>query len=214
MANQAQLILQAGAGTQATRWSLGGPVTTLGRWEGCEVVLSDPEVSRKHAQIRHEGGRYVLVDLGSKNGTLVNGVRAERAVVLADGDELVIAPRFRLRFVDSEATVSVDAGRQGLRIDAATRSVRVRGRLLEPPLAPSQLALLQLLCESPGRVYSRDEAAAVCYPDALGDVSDQAIDGVVRRLRARLAEVDPETDYVIVVRGHGLKLATPAPDVG
>ena len=206
MANQAQLILQEGAGTEAARWMLAGPITTLGRWEGCEVVLPDPEVSRKHAQIRHEGGRYVLVDLGSKNGTQVNGRRVERAFVLTDGDEMVIAPRFRLTFVDNEATVPASIERRGLRIDFATREVTVQGRRVDPPLSPTQFALLQLLASDAGRVFTRDEVSATCYPDAVEVVSDEAVQGIVRRLRVRLAELDPVTEYIVTVRGHGLQM--------
>jgi DNA-binding response OmpR family regulator len=55
-------------------------------------------------------------------------------------------------------------------------------------------------------VFTRDEIAERCYPDAEGGVSDQAIDGVVRRLRARLAEVDPDARHVEAVRGHGFRL--------
>lgn len=206
MANQAQLILQEGAGTEAARWLLAGSVTTLGRWEGCEVVLPDPEVSRKHAQIRHEGGRYVLVDLGSKNGTQVNGRRVERAYVLTDGDEMVIAPRFRLTFVDNEATVPASIERRGLRIDFATREVTVQGRRVDPPLSPTQFALLQLLASDAGRVFTRDEVASACYPDAVGVVSDQALEGIIRRLRVRLADLAPDSDYIVTVRGHGVQM--------
>lgn len=210
MANQAQLILQEGAGTQTARWLLAGPITTLGRWEGCEIVLPDPEVSRKHAQIRHEGGRYVLVDLGSRNGTQVNGRRVGRAFLLTDGDELVIAPRFRLTFIDSEATVQASFERRGLRVDLATREVSVQGRRIDPPLSLNQFSLLQLLVSDAGRVFARDEISAACYPDAVGAVSDQALEGVVRRLRARLAELDPGTEYIATVRGHGWQLGGPS----
>ncbi len=62
-------------------------VTTIGRLPECGVQLVDPSVSRVHAELRAQGDGYVVVDLGSTNGTRVNGVRVgERA--LADGDEL------------------------------------------------------------------------------------------------------------------------------
>jgi hypothetical protein len=59
----------------------------LGRDPACEVVLSDPTVSRRHAQLHFRDGRWILQDLGSRNGTIVNGVRVGRCE-LRPGDEL------------------------------------------------------------------------------------------------------------------------------
>src|SRR5205807_7919781 len=51
-----------------------GPVT-IGRHPECDVVLDDTNVSRRHAEVRRQGDAYVLVDLGSTNGSKVNGAR-------------------------------------------------------------------------------------------------------------------------------------------
>lgn len=56
------------------------PTVTIGR-SGCEVLLDDPEISRRHAQIRIDGAKATLVDLGSTNGTFVNDERIERATI-------------------------------------------------------------------------------------------------------------------------------------
>jgi predicted component of type VI protein secretion system len=61
------------------------PGDTIGR-EGCEVVLPDPEVSRRHATIRSEGGSLAIEDLGSTNGTYVNDHRVHGVQPLKDGD--------------------------------------------------------------------------------------------------------------------------------
>ena len=63
------------------------PGMTIGR-EGCDVVVADPEVSRRHAHIRIDGAATAIEDLGSTNGTFVNGRRAHGATVLNVGDEL------------------------------------------------------------------------------------------------------------------------------
>src|SRR3954471_8146382 len=60
---------------------------TIGR-EGCDVNLMDPEVSRRHAAIRDQGGSLAIEDLGSTNGTYVNGSRISAVTVLKDGDEV------------------------------------------------------------------------------------------------------------------------------
>lgn len=61
----------------------------IGRLPGCTIVLDDPNVSRRHAEIRRQGGDAVLVDLGSTNGTLVNGV-AVRRHRLEHGDRITL----------------------------------------------------------------------------------------------------------------------------
>jgi pSer/pThr/pTyr-binding forkhead associated (FHA) protein len=69
------------------------PVTTdvvaIGRSSGCDVVLDDPNVSRRHAELRLAGATPVVVDLGSTNGTIVNGRRV-REQALAFGDRIVL----------------------------------------------------------------------------------------------------------------------------
>jgi pSer/pThr/pTyr-binding forkhead associated (FHA) protein len=54
---------------------LAAGVTTLGRDAGNDIVLDDSRVSRRHAQVLHDGQEFVVRDLGSSNGVLVNGVR-------------------------------------------------------------------------------------------------------------------------------------------
>jgi len=61
----------------------------LGRSRGCDVRVSDLNVSRRHAELRQEGTTYWIVDLGSMNGTLVNGRRVERER-LRDGDRITL----------------------------------------------------------------------------------------------------------------------------
>jgi hypothetical protein len=69
------------------RYMLGAEPVVFGRMPECDITLNDSNVSRRHAEIRAAGDGFVLVDLGSTNGTKINGVRvAERE--LLDGDEL------------------------------------------------------------------------------------------------------------------------------
>jgi len=56
------------------RVGIGSQVLTIGRLPECAIVLDDPNVSRRHAQVRREGDAIFVVDLGSTNGTRVNGV--------------------------------------------------------------------------------------------------------------------------------------------
>jgi len=71
--------------TQSGRLRLSKRVTTLGRSRECDIVIPDPNVSRTHAEIRHIGTDYFLVDLGSTNGSELNGREVKRQM-LAPGD--------------------------------------------------------------------------------------------------------------------------------
>ena len=72
-----------------TRCRLSKRVSTMGRSRDCDVVVPDPNASRVHAEVRHIGLDYFLVDMGSTNGTEVNGQLVKRHA-LADGDTIVI----------------------------------------------------------------------------------------------------------------------------
>jgi FHA domain-containing protein len=72
-----------------TRIGVGDEPVTLGRAGDCQVVLADPTVSKHHAELRRDGADVVVVDLGSTNGTKVNGTGI-RERTLADGDEIRI----------------------------------------------------------------------------------------------------------------------------
>ena len=80
----AELVLPEGG-----RVTVGADPVVVGRLPECTVVLGDPNVSRRHAEIRHVGEAVVVTDLGSTNGTKVNGVQV-REQHLASGDEITV----------------------------------------------------------------------------------------------------------------------------
>jgi DNA-binding response OmpR family regulator len=189
------------------------PELIIGRDEQCDVVIPERQVSRQHARIRQERGKYILEDLESKNGTFVNGQEITGPTSLQDGDEIQVAFCCKLTFVGAEATAPVilEEVFQGLRMDPESKRVWVAGKELAPPLSLAQYRLLELLYQEPGRVYSRDEVVEMVWPeDDREGISEQAIDALARRLRERLAELDPETQYVVTVRGHGFRLENAA----
>ena len=63
---------------------------TLGRSRECEIVVEDPNVSRQHAELRPRGGAWVISDLGSTNGTRVNGRTINGPEVVHPGDEIEV----------------------------------------------------------------------------------------------------------------------------
>ncbi|MFZ0385750.1 MAG: DUF3662 and FHA domain-containing protein [Solirubrobacteraceae bacterium] len=70
------------------RLVIGAGGATMGRSRQCEVMVDDPNVSRQHAEIRPRGGSWVVTDLGSTNGSRLNGRRLEQPTVLKPGDEI------------------------------------------------------------------------------------------------------------------------------
>ncbi len=86
----------------------------------------------------------------------------------------------------------------------------MRGRELDPPLSPPQYRLLELLVLRAGQIVNRDEIVTAVWEGSESEgISEQAIDALVRRLRERLAEVDPGHAYLVTVRGHGFRLDNP-----
>ena len=71
------------------RTVLSGSRVTIGRSRECDVTLDDANVSRRHAELRREGGTWVVADLGSTNGVKVNGHRVSQQP-LQPGDEIVL----------------------------------------------------------------------------------------------------------------------------
>jgi hypothetical protein len=67
---------------------VGSGGATLGRSRQSDVVVDDPNVSRTHAELRPRGGSWVLTDLGSTNGSSVNGRRIDAPTVVKPGDEI------------------------------------------------------------------------------------------------------------------------------
>ena len=68
----------------------------VGRSRECDVTIDDPNVSRRHAEVRHEDGAYWIVDLGSTNGVVVDGKRVDRAKLEPDVE--VVLGTTELRF--------------------------------------------------------------------------------------------------------------------
>jgi hypothetical protein len=70
----------------------------VGRRPECDLTIPEPTVSRRHASLHSRVGSWYLLDHGSTNGTFVNGRRLQAPTRLADGDEISLGRRVRLRF--------------------------------------------------------------------------------------------------------------------
>ena len=205
------LIGQSGP-VQGVRWSIPPVGVTLGRDNDCEVVIADRQVSRRHAKIDRRAGKTYIQDLASKNGTCVNGIPVKDEIEIKDGDLIQIALAAGFLYVASDSTTPLEsdgvAPRQGrIRLNPIEHSVSVNDRMIDPPLSIHQYRFLEMLVLRSGGLVTREDVIGTVWPgEDTGGITDQAIDALVRRLRDRLKEVDPEHEYILTIRGHGFRL--------
>ena len=184
----------------------------IGREDSCEIVIPDRQISRRHARIYLSTEGVFLEDLGSKNGTYLNSQRIVGSQQLHEGDEICIAFTQSFLFLSADATLPLtdlpEEFQQAfvLRLDEASRRVWVRGVEIEPPLSAQQFNLLAALYQKAGEVVSRDELIHAVWGEEGNWVTEQALDALVRRLRERINQLDPDYEYIVTVRGHGLRL--------
>ena len=198
------------------RWVI-DQTMVIGRDPSCQIVIPDRQVSRYHARLLPALEGIILEDLGSKNGTHCNGARIKDPLVLQDGDVVQVALAQQFSFLSSDATVPLENAAPTavepqcrLHLEIRSRRVWIEKQEVTPPLSVPQFRLLQVLYEQPGRVIPRLEVISSVWGELESQgVSEQALDALVRRLRDRLAEIDPRTNYVITVRGYGLRLNNP-----
>lgn len=206
------LIGQAGP-LNGERWAIADAIM-IGRDVTCDVVVPDRQVSRYHARLTLGEKGVLLEDLGSKNGTFYEGKRVEEPVYVQDGGLVQVALVQNFVYLSSDATVPLGPGvgqmeLKGGRLFLDVRSRRVWIGQVEvvPPLSVPQFRLLFALYEKRGQVVSRNDLVNVIWGDSEAEgVSEEAVDALVRRLRERLATIDPHHAYIITIRGHGLRL--------
>lgn len=91
------LVVRSGGGRAGESFKPAGPKTRIGRSPDCEIFLDDVTVSRNHAVLLDEDGKFAVEDQGSLNGTFVNRKRIDRAE-LSNGDEVQVG-KYRMTFI-------------------------------------------------------------------------------------------------------------------
>jgi pSer/pThr/pTyr-binding forkhead associated (FHA) protein len=198
------------------RWGIKTEIH-IGRDPDCEIVVPDRQVSRVHARLTVNNNGVLLEDLRSKNGTFLNGALLESPTILEEGDIVQIALVQSFFFLSSDATMPLDREllpdpqtvkkTAKIYLDFRSRRVWLGDQEILPPLSVPKFMLLHMLNEQKGKVVSRSDLIAMIWGDekAVG-VSEQALDALVRRLRDRLSSFDPTHEYLVTVRGHGIRL--------
>src|ERR1051326_5473910 len=164
MAPQFQLVMRSGP-TPGAAFTLEGDQITIGRDSTNEIVINDAEISRRHARLTFQGGKYVLEDLGSTNGTFVNGQRLAGPRVLKAGEVVSFGEQIILVFEVN----NIDAGATMVspRASAVPSVSRPVG---PPPPAPAEYA---------GSVPASPAPIAAVAPASRTNITTLVIIGVV-----------------------------------
>ena len=191
---------------------------TGGNSDAVDIKIPSQYVSRRHFRIRFDVDTYYISDLGSTNGSWVNGVRLQvsEEIVLRDRDEVYLAGgRVKLTFHEllSTGNVTMPVNTSSpinvrpiveteLILDSSARRVFVRGRE-STVLARKEFDILECLFKNKGTVVSRDKIAAAGWPERPHEVPNQDIDQYIRRLRRKIEETPSEPKLIVTRVGYG-----------
>lgn len=177
---------------------------TLGRASTCHIIVPRQLVSRLHAQIERVGARFQLRDLGSVNGTYVNGQRLNEPYLLGNHDLIGLGEASaQLSFVDPDSTQMAIVR---LRYDERLMRFALGSQPIE--LTPNQFRLLLHLYRNRGRVCRREECAeAIWGPDYTPGNDATPLDRLVSTIRTTLRQIDPEAQVIETRPSLGYQLA-------
>ena len=203
----ASLVFLAGP-IAGRRFKLADGAYVIGRRSDCQIFVPDMRVSRQHARLSREGDGWVLEDLGSNNGTFLNGQKVQYATTLRHEDEILIANnRIRVEGRDATADPYPDGGPVTI-VDAGAADAIIRAREDRiatdhaAPADPREVRLLERKLEALTQVLrvtaSSDTAEALLanLADALLDVFAHATDVGV------LVEDERTRELVVQVQKH------------
>jgi len=182
--------------------ALTAEVTAIGRAVENDLVVTSRRVSREHARLRREGWRVILEDLGSTNGTFLNGERVIDPVELRDEDRIQVGD---VTFVFHDPAITIrETPFPDVEVDVAAGVVRVDRRTVE--LSGKEFALLAYLYGRRGQVCSKDEIGLAVWPEYDGEVYDYQVENLVHRLRQTLEYESSDPQVLVTVRGLGYRL--------
>ena len=179
----------------------------LGRGVACEIVVPFLFVSRVHARVELVGGRFQLRDLGSVNGTFVNGVRLEQPHLLTNHDVIGLGESGpHLTYVDPDTTQH-----RSTSLDYDDRSMRFSLGAARLDLTPNQFRLLRHLHTRRGHVCPREQLAEAAWgADYPPGMDATTLDRLISTLRAALRRADASNELLVTRPGLGYELSRTA----
>ncbi len=195
----ASLVFIAGPNA-GRRYKLADGEYIIGRRSDCQIFVPDMRVSRQHARLRPDGPRWALEDLGSNNGTYVNGQRLAAPLPIAHGDEIVIASnRIRVEAVEHGGATPTTDNR--LTIVEAPGSV-VRSRDSRDDSDTGQIMRTSAIFAAPSeiknfRLLERKLSALTAILDASAKTTDP--DALVEAVVGHLLDMFPQAETVGVL---------------
>jgi pSer/pThr/pTyr-binding forkhead associated (FHA) protein len=185
------------------------------------IKILDDYVSRNHAEIRYHQGCFMLRDVGSTNGTEIDGQRIEPSRLYQLKHDSAIGlgivqgkARIILRFKESHVTTRAPSGDLAevvnvswLSIDEEKKEVWVDGKLIL--LSRKEYDLLSFLNRKAGKVCSKDEIISEVWPEVQdpGAISDATVDQLIYRLRGKIELDMSKPGRVISKKGFGYMLS-------
>ena len=187
------------------------PVLTVGRESACSIRIDSQYVSRQHARIELREDAAVLVDLGSRNGSLLNGERVQGSAPLVPGDVVTIADATLECLAEAglDGTTRTFSIRQAppadqLSLDTQTYEVALGGKPLDRRLSAQEFELLSYLYQHRERVCQRQELGDGIW--GAGNWDPNMLHRLVHRLKEKLEPVPDKPRYIQTVPWVGYRL--------
>ena len=164
-------------------YRLDKPVVVVGRDDECDITLSGPLVSREHCRFVASGDTYIVEDLGSNNGTYLNGARVERQMLL-EGDRIAIVPHILVYHALDKEPLAAPASPGG---EARAGTMATRG--VDAAEVNRHLAKLHAEAEPYGFTVSHEAVSRdVDLVKVSGPLDARTSDGLEKAIEVLLAE--------------------------
>jgi len=218
-------VLTPKEGQAGVRVRIAQPVLRLGRDPGCDVVIPEATVSRRHAEMRWDGKELVVEDLGSSGGTFLNDARIQHAVV-QPGDVLRLGPRteYHVRADDASTPLEIAAEKTG-----GEEGVKHLQMLLDVARALNAATVLeevvQIVLQSAARLVKADRGCVIliepdgsrrtvaCHPADLGRTAwaerSSLFERAIKERHVVSAGLELSPSTTMVARGAAMAVASP-----
>lgn len=184
-------------------YALASDVTTVGRAADNDLVIDRPGISKHHATVVWDGERFVIEDVGSKNGTIVNGQRVSGRTAAQGGAEILLpGALLRLHVADNTATFALRAAE--LTIDAQRGEVLARGERVA--VTAKEFTLLRYLADRAGTLVKHDEIADAVWPENNGVTTPESIEQLISKVRRKIERDPAHPVHLQTMRGLGYRL--------